>query len=477
MVSPVLDTPSGRVSGSLRGSGPDAVAVFRAVPVTTSSPFGDPEPAAPWPGVLDCTDSRERRALRGDGTVTVFAPADRADLAGASLPVIAWVHGGRYEEGHGDDGWYDGTTLARSGCIVVTLNYRKRFAGFLPLDTDDTDESDGTDGTDGPGSCGVADLRHALQWVQETVAGLGGDPDNVTLAGQSAGGGLVTALLADRRADLLFHRALVLSPGLPRISARTGWRVRRALARLFLRTPLTRTRLEALPARRRAAAYRWMARACATDCAVGPGPVDFDALREVPLLVSTMQDEFVRFPGVHQLDRVLHRLHLSPWWVAPGMLVLGVPWRSLRRWVRSVNRARPTGQTVGDTMIRRWAAGLLEHARGADVWACEFRGGDSHGGRVDALHCGELPLLFDTLQVGKNLVRAFCGPGAQERLGGPGGAGERFRAAVVAFAHGAGPGWEPYRDERTTHVFDLTGGTDRDVTDPLREIRTLLPVG
>jgi hypothetical protein len=93
-------------------------------------------------GVLDCTDSRERRALRGDGTVTVFAPADRADLAGASLPVIAWVHGGRYEEGHGDDGWYDGTTLARSGCIVVTLNYRKRFAGFLPLDTDDTDESD-----------------------------------------------------------------------------------------------------------------------------------------------------------------------------------------------------------------------------------------------------------------------------------------------------------------------------------------------
>jgi hypothetical protein len=85
--------------------------------------------------------------------------------------------------------------------------------------------------------------------------------------------------------------------------------------------------------------------------------------------------------------------------------------------------------------------------------------------------------LFDTLQVGKNLVRAFCGPGAQERLGGPGGAGERFRAAVVAFVHGAGPGWEPYRHGRATHVFDLTGGADRDVTDPLREIRTLLPVG
>jgi para-nitrobenzyl esterase len=460
MVSPTFGTPSGRVRGSSRGTGQDEVAVYRAVPVATTSPFGAPAPAEPWTGTLDCTDSRERRNLRGDGTVTVFAPTGHA--AGTRLPVIAWVHGGRYEEGHGDDGWYDGTTLARSGCIVVTLNYRKRFAGFLPLDGEST----------GDAARGVSDLVQALQWIRDAAPELGGDPANITLAGQSAGGGLIIALLADRRADALFRRAMVLSPGLPRIGRHTGWRVRRAVARAFLRTPLTRSRLEALSGERRHRAYRRTATVYSTDCAVGPGPVDFGDLREVPLLVSTMQDEFVRFPGVQQLDRVLHLLHLSPWFVSPGMLLLGVPWRSLRRWVRAVDPVRPMGQTVGDTMIRWWAAGLLESARGEDVWACEFRGGEG----VDALHCGELPLLFDTLQVGKKLVRAFCGAGAQERLGGPGGAGERFRSTVVAFAHGEDPGWERYTHDRSAHVFDLTGGEDREVTDPLREIRTLMPV-
>lgn len=378
--------------------------------------------------------------------------------------MIAFIHGGRFEEGHGDDGWFDGGALAAVGCVVVTLNYRLRFGGFLPLDPVNDPGSPGR-------SRGVADLIHALQWIRDAVPGVGGDPDNVTLIGQSAGGGLVTALLADRQADALFHRAVLLSPGLPRFLLRTGWRIRRLIARALLGVPLTGKALTALPGQRVERAYRRMARLYFSDCAVGPGPVDLSQMRGVPLLVSTMHDEFVGFPGVTVLDRVRARLRLPAAVFSPGMLLLGVPLRHLRHWWRYAETDRPLGRTVGDTMIRRWAAAVLEYAPGDRVWACEFRGGRWRGDCVDARHCGDLPLLFDTTGVDPDLVRAFCGPDTPERTVA---VGRRFRAAVVRFARVGDPGWDPYPGSRTTRVFDLVGGPDRDVTDPLSAVRTLL---
>lgn len=464
---PLFQTPHGTVSGSLHDgspSGPD-VAVFRAVPVAHTSHFEQPAPPEPWSGVLDCADTAERRGLRLPTTASVFAPADAVGAGtgdAASLPVIAWIHGGRYEEGHGDDGWYDGTTLASLGCVVVTLNYRMCLEGFLPLDDDD------------PGSFrGVDDLVHALRWVQDTVASVGGDAGNVTLLGQSAGGGLVMKLLTDRRADDLFHRAVVLSPGLPRILPRLDWRLRRIVARACLGSRLTHERVSRLSTARCKRAYRRMALVYASDCALGPGPVPLDRLREVPLLVSTMEDEFVRFPGVRQLDRLVHRLHLPSAVMTPGMLLLGVPWRSLTRWWRYVDADRPMGRTVGDAMIRHWAAGLLEKAPGDDVWACEFRGGDWNGERIDAQHCGELPMVFGTLDVGPKQVRRMCGPDAVERLSGLGG---EVRDALLSFARGTGPGWDRWGADRTTRIFDLLGGPDTGERDPLHAVRTLLPV-
>ncbi|AGP30470.1 hypothetical protein A606_04105 [Corynebacterium terpenotabidum Y-11] len=435
------------------------MSVFRAVPVAETSDIGDPEPPTPWEGVLDCADTRERSMIQLPTTASVFAPADAEP---ASLPVFVWIHGGRYEEGHGDDGWYDGGALAALGCVVVTINHRLRYEGFLPLDGD------------APGSFrGVDDLVHALRWIRETVAVVGGDPDWVTLAGQSAGGGLVMTLLADRRADDLFQQAMVLSPGLPRIHRILGWRARRAAARVFLGVPLTRDRVSALSARNRDLAYRRSAHLYFTDCALGPSFPDPAQLRQVPLLVSTMHDEFVRFPGVIDLDRMIDRRNLPVWVLALGMRWMGVRPRKLARWCRTVDQHRPMGQTVGEAMIRRWAAGLLEAAPGEDVWACEFRGGDWRGTRIDAQHCGELPVLFDKLTVGPDMVAAVCGPDAVERLTAT---GQRFRAAVLGFLGGDGPGWDRYGEARTTRIFDLTGGPDTEVDDPLRNVRTLLPV-
>jgi para-nitrobenzyl esterase len=155
------------------------------------------------------------------------------------------------------------------------------------------------------------------------------------------------------------------------------------------------------------------------------------------------------------------------------MRLLGVPRRKLAGWCRYVDVDRPMGRTVGDTMIRRWASALLEAMPGDRVWSCEFRGGQWQGERIDAQHCGELPMLFGTLDVGRKLVESTCGPGTQERLTD---LGARYRSSVLSFARGEEPGWEPFGDQRSSRVFSLLGESDTEAKDPYRSIRTLITV-
>lgn len=486
---PLLHTPSGTVRGSWRedsAGGNHRVAVFRAVPVAAPFDSGDalfaaPRPAPVWQGTLDCTDTAGRRGLRAAHTATVYCP----DGGHEALPVMAWVHGGRFETGHADEPWYDGCALSREGCVVVALNYRKRFEGFLPLPGSGTDDATFR---------GVEDLLLGLRWIRDCAAAPGGldaDADRVTLAGQSAGGALVAWLLTDPRAADLFHRAVLMSPGAPR----RGWTQRRLTTRLALRAGRGGGRapsvdlLASLTPTQLSASYRRFARMHLTDCAVGVYPLDPGALRAVPVLVGTMHDEFVRFPLVRQTDSLLRRVlgrvlrlpgTVDAWLLAPSMLGLGVPLRHLRAWCRVVGTTAPVhplGRTVGDRTIRRWASAAAEAlaGTGGQVWAYEFRGGPG----IPAQHCAELPLLFDRLGVDTTEVEAVCGPEAQHRLGRPGGVGEQFRTTVVDFVHGRAPDWEPFgTPARTARVFDMGGGggdaQDATTRDPWRAVRALL---
>jgi carboxylesterase type B len=140
------------------------------------------------------------------------------ELGAARLPVMVWIPGGQFEHGVGAVPAYDGTRFARDGIVCVTINYRAGADGFLHLG-------------DGNTNRGLLDQIAALEWVRENIATFGGDPDNVTVFGQSAGAMSIASLLAMPRARGLFHRAILQSGAAhPVLSTAAAEHVSRLLA-------------------------------------------------------------------------------------------------------------------------------------------------------------------------------------------------------------------------------------------------------
>jgi para-nitrobenzyl esterase len=127
---------------------------------------------------------------------------------GARLPVMVWIHGGGLVSGHGGEATYDGTTLAKRGVVLVTINYRLGPLGYLahPLLAAESEHH-------ASGNYGTLDQIAALKWVQKNVAAFGGDPGRVTIFGESAGSWSVNHLVATPLAGGLFHRAIGQSGG------------------------------------------------------------------------------------------------------------------------------------------------------------------------------------------------------------------------------------------------------------------------
>jgi para-nitrobenzyl esterase len=162
-------------------------------------------PQAQFPGVPAAQSS----ALATDDgnwlTLNVWTPdlgaAGAVSRAGGGLPVLVWVHGGAYMFGSASEPGYDGSVFARHGAVVVTCNYRLGVEGFAHI-------------PGVPGNRGLLDVVAALRWVGDNIASFGGNPGNVTVFGESAGAGVIAALLAMPLARGLFRRAIAQSvPG------------------------------------------------------------------------------------------------------------------------------------------------------------------------------------------------------------------------------------------------------------------------
>jgi para-nitrobenzyl esterase len=219
-----------RVEGGLLRAAPGknaAVAVFRGIPFA-APPIAElrwrpPEAAAPWPDVRDaahfapsCTQQVQRRLLpwteeympQGELSEDCLALNvwTGAASAGEHRPVLVYIHGGAYTGGSGDVAVYDGEALAARGVVVVTFNYRLGVFGFLAHSELTRESAHGASG-----NYGLLDQLAALGWVQRNIAAFGGDPGNITVAGQSAGAGSVHLLTASPLARGLFQRAIAQS--------------------------------------------------------------------------------------------------------------------------------------------------------------------------------------------------------------------------------------------------------------------------
>ena len=224
MMSPA-SPPDPRVEvsqGVLVGRAADGVDSFKGVPYA-APPVGPlrwraPRPAAAWSEPRDAGKVGAiciQPPANGDNgvgpppmsedclTLNVWTPEDRDK----PLPVMVWIHGGGYANGSGTAALYDGTRLARRGVVVVTLNYRLGRLGFFDHPALAAERAAG----EPAGNYGVMDMIAALEWVRDNIAAFGGDPDQVTIFGESAGGVAVTQLMVAPDARDLFDRAVVQS--------------------------------------------------------------------------------------------------------------------------------------------------------------------------------------------------------------------------------------------------------------------------
>ncbi len=200
-----IQLDAGQITGTSMESG---VQAFLGIPFA-SPPVGDlrwrePQPVIPWSGVKvmdrkgpDCMQSRNTNLMSEDCLyLNVWTGAQSS---ADKLPVLVWIHGG---------GWrfkatYDGDAFADNGAILVSVNYRMNAFGWMAHPALSEESENGVSG-----NYGVLDHLAALEWVQNNIEQFGGDKDNVTIFGESAGGGSMYSLLATSKAEGLFHKVI-----------------------------------------------------------------------------------------------------------------------------------------------------------------------------------------------------------------------------------------------------------------------------
>ncbi|CCG03080.1 carboxylesterase/lipase family protein [Blastococcus saxobsidens] len=483
-------------SGTVRGSAVGPAVAFKGIPYA-APPFGDlrfaaPVPAPRWDGVRDCTAYGPTApkppypapvhlllpepVVPGEDVLNlnVWTP----DPAASGLPVLVWIHGGAFVNGSGAVPQYDGTAFARDGVVLVTINYRLGVDGFLHFDDD------------GPANRGLLDQVAALEWVRDNIAAFGGDPDQVTVAGESAGAMSVTSLLSMPRATGLFRRAVAQSgAGHHALSSGTARRVAGYLAER-LGVPCTRAALGGVPIAELLAAQQALSQEAATvpdparwgeitlNSMVFEPVIDGDVLPSLPItavaagagadvdvLVGTNTDEHTLFlvPNglVDLVNEDLLRLTLAGYGVAADAAI-------------DAYRADAPSATPGELLVKAatdWffripAARLAEARTGAQgrTFMYEFTWpSPQFDGRLGACHALELAFVFDTLA--SEGVEPLAGPEPPQALA------DAVHAAWVAFVRTGDPGWPAY--EVATRPVQAFGRLDGVVPDPRAEQRGL----
>jgi para-nitrobenzyl esterase len=212
----LVKTDKGHVSGTIIGEPGREVSIFRGIPFA-APPIGDlrwrpPQPAASWSGIRECTAFTPISPQMPVEGVTVALPESDdclylnvmtpAKSASDKLPVLVWLHGGAYAMGSGNEAISNNWRLPSHGAVVVSMNHRLGPFGLVGHPELSKEQGGAS------GNYLFMDIIASLQWVQRNIAAFGGDPDNVTIFGESGGGAKVAMMLLSPLAKGLFHRAI-----------------------------------------------------------------------------------------------------------------------------------------------------------------------------------------------------------------------------------------------------------------------------
>lgn len=500
-MAPLVTTPSGALEGADLGHCLEFRGIPFAAPPVGALRYRAPEPPESWAGVRSATsfgpvapqnDAMSvivRRFLGGVAEqsedclyLNVWTPA--AD--GKRRPVMVWIHGGAFTLGSGGNELYSGSRLAKRGdVVVVTINYRLGAVGFL--------NADGVFGKDSGivPNVGLHDQIAALRWVRDHIEAFGGDPECVTIFGESAGGMSVGTLLGTPAAQGLFHRAILQSGAAHNVS--TPGKAAE-VARLFLEelgpAGSSPEALRAAPVRALLNAQRAIADRLGILLGILPWQPSVDgellpeppleaiargAVRAVPTIIGTNRDEWRLFLMGDSRIRTLD---------APALE------RRIQRTLRAVlgrdddaivaSAVARYGPALG-TPVQRWvafqsdrvfhapAALLAERcaATGAPTYSYRFDWAPPViGGLTGSFHALEIPFVFGTLRSG--FLRAVLGATTDARS-----LSNRMQGAWLSFARGASPAhenlseWLPFTTEHPrTMILGPTSGLHQDLHGP-----------
>ena len=474
---PEVSTRAGRV----RGRNENGVAVFRGIPFA-EPPVGQrrfqaPEPTAPWEGVRPATEfgppSPQASAPEDpEAPDTPAAPAATADPAagwltvnvwtpypGADrLPVMVWIYGGAYMFGASAEPGYDGTPFAQAGAVFVSLNYRVGTEGFALL-------------PGAPANRGLLDAVAALTWVKENIQSFGGDPDNVTVFGESAGAGVIAAMLAMDRARGLFKRAIAQSVPGTFFARELAEDIARAIAReaglpnefaaLAGADPMRLVNAQSTVAARLKDFPQWGG----VSLTITPFSPVIDgevlprspwrallggAASDVELLTGHNRDEYRLFIAAEgRLGKITDE-------EATATLNAFAPGHdgpaAYRKAFPDADPSALYELIFSDWLFRMPTLHLAQAhaASGGRTFLYELTA-RAPGGPFGACHALDVPLVFG--RVGPGLGEAMFGPSL------PAGfvtLGDTMRREWVSFAATGDPGWSAYGTEhRTTRVYDL----------------------
>lgn len=498
---PLAQCPAGTFMGIISGESWSWKGIRYAEAPVGANRWRAPVPKRPLEGILECFTyapacpqlpnvmvTLPTDVLTDDDCLAINIWAPKA--TDEPVPVMVWVHGGAFMFGAAHQPEYDGSHLAAEGkVVVVSLNYRLGPLGFLDL------TQCGEPG-DFDANLALRDVLLALEWVQENIAGFGGDPGRVTLFGESAGGAMVTTLLASPAAEGLFHRAIAQSAPASSVYGRErAFQIsKRVLARLGI-SARDAVELREVPVdeilRVATDIYEEIPSEVPGTLAFVP-VIDGDIVPEspiealhqgrglkVPLMIGTNRDEasvfrFMRTPILpiteDRIERMLAEVQLEhPDIEVPPIKRLHKTTEGLRLQSLGVGIARDIG-------FRLPAVWIAEgHAGTAPTWLYRFDHATPllTATGLGAAHASEIAYIWRTLDApSSELVFWFGGKKTAHEVS------RRMSARWVSFAYGNDPNtgdpddpaWPVYAaDHRLSLVIDKQDSVELDLDAKLRE--------